>query len=104
MRLKQIFLIALCFVVIASFAMAKEKKQEGKMDKQEMMEEYQKLSTPGEPHKLLESLDGSWTTHSKEWMEPAQPPTESDGSVGMKMLLDGRFLQQEFNGNMMGQP
>ena len=29
---------------------------------------------------------------------------ESAGTAEMKMLLDGRFLQQEFTGDMMGQP
>jgi hypothetical protein len=104
MRLKQIFLIGLCFMIIASFATAQEKKQEGKMDKQSMMEEYKKLATPGEPHKLLASLAGSWTTNSKEWMEPGKPPMESTGSVEMKTLLDDRFLYQDYTGNMMGQP
>jgi len=103
MRLRQIALTAFCFVVIASFAMAQDKKQEGKMDMQAMMEAYKKLATPGEPHKLFASLAGSWTTKTKEWMEPGKPPTESTGSVEMKMLLDERFLQQEFTGNMMGQ-
>ncbi|HKW86376.1 MAG TPA: DUF1579 domain-containing protein [Nitrospiraceae bacterium] len=103
MRLKQIILTCLCLVVTASFVMAKEKKQQ-QMDPQAMMEAYQKLATPGEPHKQLTSLAGSWTTQTKEWMEPGKPPTESTGSVEMKVLLDGRFLQQEFSGNMMGQP
>ena len=69
-----------------------------------MMEMYQKLATPGEPHKLFASLAGSWTTKTKEWMEPSKPPMESDGTVEMKMLLDGRFLYSEFQGMMMGQP
>ena len=37
-------------------------------------------------------------------MEPSKPPMESTGTAEMKMLLDGRFLQQEFTGDMMGQP
>ncbi len=104
MRLKQIMLTGLCLVMTASFVIAKEKKQEKQMDPQAMMEEYKKLGAPGEPHKLFASLAGSWTTKTKEWMEPDKPPTESTGSVEMKMLLDGRFLQQELTGNMMGQP
>jgi len=32
--------------------MKKEKKREGKMDDQAIMEEYKKLATPGAPHKL----------------------------------------------------
>jgi hypothetical protein len=74
------------------------------MDPQEMMEVWKKLAQPGEPHKLFETLAGSWTTQTKEWMEPGKPPTESTGTAEMKMLLDGRFLYQEYNGQMMGQP
>jgi hypothetical protein len=104
MRLTYMTAIGLCAVLTVSAAMAKDKKAEKQMDPQAMMEEYKKLATPGEPHKQLASLAGSWTTKTKEWMEPGKPPMESTGSVEMKTLLDGRFLQQEFTGNMMGQP
>ncbi|CAA9892840.1 conserved hypothetical protein [Candidatus Methylobacter favarea] len=69
-----------------------------------MMELYAKLAEPREPHKLFASLAGSWTTKTKEWMEPGKPPIESTGSAEMKMLLEGRFLQQEYTGQMMGKP
>jgi len=104
MRFTRIILTCLCLLMTASFVLAKEKKQEGMMDPQAMMEMRKKLATPGEPHKLFASLAGSWTTQTKEWMEPGKPPTESTGSAEMKMLLDGRFLYQEFNSQMMGQP
>ncbi len=74
------------------------------MDHQARMEAYQKLATPGEPHKLLMSQAGSWTTKTKSWMEPNKPPMESTGACEDKVLLDGRFLQQECTGEMMGQP
>ena len=104
MRLKQIALTCLCLMVTASFVMAKEKKQEGKMDMQAMMEVYKKLATPSAPHKLLASMAGSWNTKTKSWMEPKKPPMESTGTCEQKMLLDGRFLQQECTGDMMGSP
>ncbi len=104
MRLTQLTLISLCVVLTVSVAMAKDKKQEKQMDPQAMMEAWKKLATPGEPHKLFASLAGNWTTTTKEWMEPGKPPTESTGTADMKMLLDGRFLYQEFNAQMMGQP
>jgi hypothetical protein len=91
-------------MLAASVAMAKGKKTEKPMDPQAMMEVYTKLAAPGEQHKQLASLAGSWTTKTKEWMEPNKPPVESTGSAEMKMLLDGRFLQQELTGQMMGQP
>ena len=104
MRLTQLTLISLCVVLTVSVAMAKDKKQEKQMDPQAMMEVWKKLAMPGEPHKLFASLAGNWTTATKEWMEPGKPPTESTGTAEMKMLLDGRFLYQEFNAQMMGQP
>jgi hypothetical protein len=74
------------------------------MDTQEMMETYRKVATPGAPHKLLASMAGSWNTRGRCWMEPGKPPVESNGTSEQKMLLDGRFLQQEFTGDMMGSP
>ena len=79
-----------------------EKKQEDKMDMQAMMEVYTKLGTPGEPHKMLANLAGSWVTKTRAWMDPDKPPMESTGTCEQKMLLGGRFLQQEFTGDMMG--
>ena len=102
MRITHVTLIGLCLVLSVSVAMAKEKKP-AKMDMQAMMETYKKLATPGEPHKQLASLAGSWTTKTKEWMEPNKPPMESTGTCEEKVLLDGRFLQQECTGDMMGQ-
>lgn len=104
MRYLQLTLMSLCIMLAASVAMAKGKKAEKPMDPQAMMEVYTKLAAPGEQHKQLASLAGSWTTKTKEWMEPNKPPVESTGSAEMKMLLDGRFLQQELSGQMMGQP
>ena len=104
MRFIYLAVTTLCVTLNVATALAKDKKSEKQMDPQAMMETYKKLATPGEPHKLFASLAGSWTTKTKEWMEPDKPPMESTGSAEMKMLLDGRFLQQVFTGDMMGQP
>jgi hypothetical protein len=104
MRVISLAVITLCVALTVSPALAKGKKAEKQMDPQAMMELWKKLGTPGEPHKLFAGLVGSWTTTTKEWMEPGKPPTESTGTAEMKMLLDGRFLYQEYNSRMMGQP
>ncbi len=104
MRIISLAVTTLCVVLTVSTALAKDKKSEKQMDPQAMMELYKTLATPGEPHKQLANLAGSWTTKTKSWMEPGKPPMESTGSAEMKTLLDGRFLQQEFTGEMMGQP
>jgi hypothetical protein len=84
--------------------MEKEKRREGKMDMQAVMEVYGKLATPGAPHKWLARMAGSWNTKTRAWMEPDKPPMESTGTCEQKMILGGRFLQQEFTGDMMGSP
>lgn len=104
MRFTALTATCLCIVLTAVPVLAKDKKGEKPMDQQAMMELWKKLATPGEPHKLFATLAGSWTTQTKEWMEPGKPPTESTGTAEMKMLLDGRFLYQEYNAQMMGQP
>lgn len=104
MRVRSLTLTCLCVAMLAIPVSAKEKKAGKQMDPQAMMELWKQLGQPGEPHKLFASLAGSWTTTTKEWMEPGKPATESAGTAEMKMLLDGRFLYQEFHGQMMGQP
>ncbi len=84
--------------------MAKEKKREGRWTWRSMMKVYKKLGTPGAPHKRLAALAGSWITKTKAWMEPDKPPMEGTGTCEQRMLLDGRYLQQEYTGEMMGSP
>ena len=94
----------LCLMLATVPGLAKDKKSEMQMDPQAMMEMYKKLAMPGEPHKLFATLAGSWTTTTKSWMDPSKPPMETTGTAEMNMLLDGRYLYQEFTGQMMGQP
>ncbi len=104
MHLTQLTFTCLYLILAASPAWAKDKKQKGAMDMQAAMEAYAKLATPGEPHKRMAGRAGSWNTKTKAWTEPNKPPMESTGACEHKMLLDGRFLQQECTGDMMGQP
>ncbi len=82
--------------------MATKGKRKGKIDFKTMMKIYTKLAVPGAPHKRLATLAGSWTTKTTAWMEPNKPPTEGQGTCEQKMLLGGRYLQQEYTGEMMG--
>ena len=65
---------------------------------------YQELANPGAPHKLLAEMAGSWSVKSKWWMDPSELPMESTGTSEQRMILEGRFLQQEFSGDMQGNP
>ncbi len=84
--------------------MAQGKKQKRKVDMEKMMKVYRKLGTPGAPHKKLTALAGTWSTKTKAWMEPGKPPVQASGTCEQRMLLDGRYLQQQYTGEMMGSP
>lgn len=84
--------------------MTTEEKLQGKTDIQTMMENFKKLATPGAPHRLLAGLEGHWVTRTKAWMGGDQPPVEASGTCVQTMILGGRYLQQEYTGEMMGEP
>lgn len=73
----------------------------GMPDMAEMMKKYIAAANPGPNHKLLESMVGEWTTKSKMWMDPSAPPSETSGKSVCKLLLDGRFLHEDFSGEVM---
>jgi len=83
---------------------AGDKKPEGQLSEEEMTKKWMEAATPGAPHKVLDVFVGDWEVASKWWMDPAAPPMESKGTVSKKWILDGRFLQEDFSGEMMGMP
>jgi hypothetical protein len=86
---------------------AKETKPAAKPaggSQEEMMKVWAAAMTPGEPHAHFARLAGSWTTKTKSWMDPSKPPEETTGSCEFRVVLGGRYLEQRFEGSMMGQP
>lgn len=79
-------------------------RKKAAMDMKAMMEAYAKIGTPGAPHKMLERLAGNWEAKVKMWPEPGKAPMENTGSSLAKMIMGGRFLQEDFSGEMMGGP
>jgi hypothetical protein len=58
---------------------------------------------PGEAHGKFAKLAGEWTTKSKLAMAGA-PSEETDGESKFVVVLGGRFLHEEHQGTMMGEP
>ena len=70
----------------------------------EMMKAWQAYATPGESHKKLEKAAGTWNTKVRTWMDPSKPPEETEGTNVGTMVLGGRYLEEKYEGTMMGQP
>src|SRR5438034_10300694 len=74
------------------------------MDEKAMMEAWAKVAAPGEAHRWLEPVVGTWDAKITMWMAPGAPPQESTGTSENKWVLGGRFVEQRYEGKCMGQP
>jgi hypothetical protein len=81
---------------------AMDAKKQAEMQK--AMEAMQKYGALGPEHARLKGMAGTWDAAVKMWMEPGAPAMESKGSTEYKPILGDHFVQQEFKGDMMGQP
>ncbi|MGN6223530.1 DUF1579 domain-containing protein [Pseudoxanthomonas sp.] len=68
------------------------------------MEAFQKAGTPGDEHRKLASLDGTYDLTVKSWHSPDAPPSTDTGTATRKMILGGRVQVEEVASQMMGQP
>jgi hypothetical protein len=101
---QRLFALAIAIGILAqlgSTTLAQEKKA-GPPDEKAMMEAMAKAATPGEPHKKLNALEGSWECTVKFWMEPGKPPSESKATSENKWILGGRYLEEKVVGEFGG--
>ncbi len=68
-----------------------------------MMKAWMEYATPGENHKAMGNLVGTWDTTIKSYMDPAAP-TEQKGTSTFEVAMDGRYLVEKAEGNFMGMP
>ncbi len=99
-------LIAMSGIVFCGAQAQGKKKAAAKTPTgEEMMKRWEESMTPGDAHKKLEAFVGTWNVEAKLWMKsPKDEPNVTKGSAEYKMTLGGRFLRQEYTGEMMGQP
>ncbi|MCO6439235.1 MAG: DUF1579 domain-containing protein [Phycisphaerae bacterium] len=72
----------------------------GQMSEEEMMKQWMALNAPDEHHQHLAAMEGVWKTESKWWMSPESEPSMSTGKSVKKMVLDGRYLREESEGEV----
>jgi len=96
-------LLAAMVLTIGMIPAIAQQPEEMTPEMAEMMAKWNAIKTPGEPHKKFADVVGKWTATAKFWMDPAAPPTESQGSAEFKLILGGRYLVQEYSGDWMGE-
>jgi hypothetical protein len=72
---------------------ASQPSDEEEAQAMEIMKMSQELATPGENHKVLDSLVGNWNLSIRSWMGgPDAPATESKGTSEAHWVLGGRYI------------
>lgn len=83
-------------------AAAEGKADQGASAMDAAMAAWMKVATPGDHHKHLQQMTGTWKAAGTFWMMPDAPPMTSAGTMKGEMILDGRFLKSDYTGDMMG--
>jgi hypothetical protein len=101
---------ALTLVLGAVAFLAQEKGKPGEKapppvsaEQKAAMEAMQKAATPGEYHKFLAKMEGTWKAEVKSYEAPGEPQVSLGTSVNT-MVLGGRYLKQEFKSSFMNMP
>ena len=57
---------------------------------------------PGSHHEQMKKFVGRWQAKTRIYPGSDAEPIDMSGSVSNRMIMGGRFLQSDFNGEMMG--
>lgn len=81
-----------------------EPVQEQPMDSVAEMKAWEAYMTPGEPHKMLADETGKWNVDMTFWHGPDSQPQKATSKADAKMILDGRYQEMNYKGDVMGMP
>ncbi len=108
MRIRSLGLSLVVLALLAGVAAAQDKPVEkakpAAMDEKAAMEAMQKAATPGDAHKKLDAMVGTFDAKVTMWSGPSKPPEESTGTSETSWVLGNRFLETKYEGTFMGQP
>jgi hypothetical protein len=94
-------LLSLAALLAGDASLAEDKKGDAP-DEKAAMEAMMKAAQPGEQHKTLAELAGTWEQSLKMWMDPSKPPQESKATTESKMIMGGRYLEDKVSGDFGG--
>ncbi len=108
MRIRTLIQVAcICLAASATVALAQGKSAKPAapaMDPKAMQDAMMKAAALGPQHEVLKKMVGEWNCTVKNWMDPSQPPTEAKSTSVVTALMDGRYIQEQTTGEMMGMP
>lgn len=95
-----VIVAAVALLTVTAFALGQSSGKQSPPSEEEMMKKLMAAATPGPAHKKLAALSGKWKVTDNAAASKTAPPL---GVMETKWVLGGRFLMQQFKGEMMGQ-
>lgn len=71
---------------------------------EEQMQAWMTAVSPNENHVALEPLVGTWSHEMTLWQAPGAEPMSMTATSEAKWAMDGRYVQADYTGSMMGMP
>ena len=91
-------------MLLAAMTISPERSQDPAEMEKLFMEAMEKYAMPAEQHAELAKREGEWSADLKMWQAPDMPPEIMSGHTTFKMIMDGRYLLQEYTGTYNGMP
>jgi hypothetical protein len=93
-------------VAAGAFTFAPPRAQEGDVPAEmaKAFAEAAKWTAPGPMHAKLEAYLGKWDAEYRIFAMAGQPPMTSRAKVEISWLMEGRWLEQRYDGELMGGP
>src|ERR1700758_10758 len=93
-----------CAVLFSSLVFAQDQPKMSAEEKAQM-DAMMKAATPGDAHKKLAAMVGTWDAVVKMYpMQPGAPVQQSTATSESKWVLGGRWVQETVAGSFMGMP
>ena len=96
-------LSAALMVLAAPLALADTPGKVQPMDPK-ALQAWMAAAAPAAGHQKLQDYVGSWTTHQTDWMPTGTKWNEADGTATCRLILGGRFVQEDYATTLDGHP
>ncbi|MCO6455146.1 MAG: DUF1579 domain-containing protein [Pirellulaceae bacterium] len=93
-------------LLLGNLGSADDKKPESgapDLNSEEAAKAFEAFAAPGKEHEQFKRLVGKWKTSVKSLHENPDEPSVTEGTATFRVLMGGRFMQQNFNGEFDGQ-
>jgi hypothetical protein len=97
----QVMVAAVFFASLSVAAFGQEKPKDPAA--QALEQQWAEFARVGEEHKQLARLAGQWKVEIKSFFPNPEKPEVSEGTATFRRLLEGRYVQQNFQGEVGGQ-